>query len=319
MIRYLARRLMHAAVVIFVVMVASFVLLHMLPGGPVRASLPVTATPLQVAQMTHEYGYDKPLYAQFGTWLWHLIHGDLGFSVQLNLPVGQAIMQHLPKTILLMGMGTAASLLIGIPLGVYQATHRYKIGDYVLTSIAFLGYAAPPFFVGLLLIEWLAVDTHVFPAAAPQGDTVNQILAQPNALVLPVATYAIGGFAHWARFMRSAAMDNLVQDYVRTARATGAGEARVLWGHVLRNSLIPIVTLLGLQLPMIFAGAVIIETLFNYPGMGLLFWQAAQSHDYPILIGTVLVGTVLTVIGNLIADLGYAALDPRVRFATAGA
>jgi peptide/nickel transport system permease protein len=315
MTAYLARRLLQVLFVTFFVTIVVFVLLQMLPGGPVRALLPLNATPFQIAHLTHEYGYDKPLVVQYGRWLWQLLHGNLGYSVQLNMPVSQAIMQVLPKTIVLMTISIVVSLVLGIPLGIYQAAHRYRLGDYVLTGISFLGYGTPPFFIGLLLIDWLAIDVHVFPAEAPQGDTVAQVLSQPKALVLPVVTLAFFGFASWSRFMRSSVMDNLVQDYVRTARATGASERRVLWGHVFRNSLITIVTLLGLSLPALFAGAVITESVFNYPGMGLLFWQAAQNYDYPILLGTALIGTLATIIGNLLADVGYAALDPRVRYA----
>ncbi|TDE08458.1 ABC transporter permease [Jiangella asiatica] len=313
MTRYLARRLAHALVVTLCVTAVVFVLLHMLPGGPVRASLPINATPAQVAELTRQYGYDRPLHVQYGTWMWNLLRGDLGFSPQLNMPVRDAITERLPKTMTLMVLGIGASLLIGVPMGIYQAARRYQRSDYLLTGATFLSYAAPVFFVGLLLIDLLAVSFRVFPAGAPQGDSVAEILSQPNALVLPVATFAFCGFAQWSRFIRSATMDNLVQDYVRTARSIGASERQVLWVHVTRNSLITIVTLLGLHLPTLFAGAVIVETVFNYPGMGLMFWQAAQNHDYPILLGVVLFGTILTIVGSILADIGYAVLDPRVR------
>ncbi|HEU5416137.1 MAG TPA: ABC transporter permease [Streptosporangiaceae bacterium] len=315
MTAYLMRRLLQAIFVTFFVTVVVFVLLQMLPGGPVRALLPLNATHYQVVHLTREYGYDKPLVVQYGRWLWQLLHGNLGYSVHLNMPVSQSIIQALPKTIVLMALSIVLALLLGVPLGVYQAARRYRAGDYVLTGISFLGYGTPPFFIGLLLIDWLAVDVHAFPAEAPQGTSVAQVLSQPNALVLPVITLAFAGFALWSRYMRSSVMDNLVQDYVRTARATGASERQVLWRHVFRNSLVTIVTLLGLSLPGLFAGAVITESVFNYPGMGLLFWQAAQDYDYPVLLGTALIGTLATIIGNLLADIGYAALDPRVRYA----
>jgi peptide/nickel transport system permease protein len=312
---FLIRRLLQAVFVTLFVTVVVFVLLHLLPGGPVRALLPLNASPYQIAHLTHEYGYDKPLVVQYFTWLGQLLHGNLGYSVHLNMPVSTAIMQRLPKTLVLMIISTAVALVLGIPLGLYQAARRYTAGDYVLTGISFIGYGTPPFFVGLLLINWLAIDTHMFPAEAPQGNTVAQVLSQPNALVLPVVTLAFAGYASWSRYMRSSVMDNLVQDYVRTARATGASERQVLWRHVFRNSLITIVTLLGLSLPVLFAGAVVTESVFNYPGLGLLFWQAAQNYDYPILLGTALIGTLATIAGNLLADIGYAVLDPRVRYA----
>jgi len=211
-------------------------------------------------------------------------------------------------------LGTAVSLLFGIPLGLYQAVKRYTAGDYILTGISFLGYATPTFFVGLLLIEWFAIDIPLFPPFAPQGSTVAQILSDPRALVLPVAAYAFVLYALWSRYMRSSVMDNLVQDYVRTARAKGASERRVLWGHVFRNSLLSIITLLGLSLPTLVAGAIFVEVVFNYPGMGLAFYQAALNVDYQVLLGFTLLATLATILGNLLADVGYAVLDPRVRY-----
>ncbi|HYB17988.1 MAG TPA: ABC transporter permease, partial [Streptosporangiaceae bacterium] len=197
---------------------------------------------------------------------------------------------------------------------IYQAVKRYTVGDYALTGLSFLGYATPTFFVGLLLVEWFAIDVHLFPPFGPQGSTVGAVLSQPRALVLPVISYAFVLYALWSRFMRSSTMDNLVQDYVRTARAKGASERRVLWGHVFRNSLISIVTLLGLSLPTLVAGAIFIEVVFNYPGMGLAFYQAALNVDYATLLGFTLIATIATIVGNLLADIGYAWLDPRVRY-----
>jgi peptide/nickel transport system permease protein len=211
-------------------------------------------------------------------------------------------------------LGTIVSLVFGVPLGMYQAVKRYTAGDYALTAISFLGYATPTFFVGLLLVEWFSVDTHLFPPFAPQSSSVLGVLGQPRALVLPVAAYAFVLYALWSRYMRSSVMDNLVQDYVRTARAKGASERRVLWGHVFRNSLISIVTLLGLSLPTLVAGAIFIEVVFNYPGMGLAFYNAAENVDYQVLLGFTILATVATIAGNLLADISYAMLDPRVRY-----
>jgi peptide/nickel transport system permease protein len=165
-----------------------------------------------------------------------------------------------------------------------------------------------------MMIEWFAVDLHIFPAEAPQATSFGGILSDPIALVLPVATYAFLAFALWSRFMRSQVLDNLVQDYVRTARAKGASERRVLWGHIFRNSLITIVTLLGLQLPVLIGGSIFVEYVFNYPGMGLLFYDAAVNTDIQLLLAITVLGTVLTIVGNLLADIGYAVLDPRVRY-----
>ena len=314
MIGYLLRRIVQAVIVLFFVTVIVLALVHLFPGGPIRALLGPRATTAQVAHYNHLYGFDQPFYIQYIKWVGQLLHGNLGFSPKLNQSVASLIGQDLPKTIVLVALGTIVSLLFGIPLGMYQAVKRYTVGDYVLTGVSFLGYATPTFFVGLLLVEWFAVDAHVFPPFAPQGTTVGQVLSQPRALVLPVISYAFVLYALWSRFMRSSVMDNLVQDYVRTARAKGATERRVLWGHVFRNSLISIVTLLGLSLPTLVAGAIFIEVVFNYPGMGLAFYNAALNVDYQVLLGFSLVATLATIVGNILADVGYAVLDPRVRY-----
>jgi len=314
MIGYLIRRFGQALIVLFFVTVITLALVHVFPGGPIRALLGPRATPQQVATYNQQYGFDRPFYVQYGKWVWQLLQGNFGFSPKLNVSVASLIAQDLPKTIVLVALGTIVSLLFGVPLGMYQAVKRYTIGDYVLTGVSFLGYATPTFFVGLLLVEWFAVDTHFFPPFAPQGSSLGQILSQPRALVLPVLAYSFVLYALWSRYMRSSVMDNLVQDYVRTARAKGASERRVLFGHIFRNSLISIVTLLGIQLPFLVAGAIFVEVVFNYPGMGLAFYQAALNNDVQVLLGFTVLATVATILGNLLADISYAMLDPRVRY-----
>lgn len=314
MVGFLIRRIGQALIVLFIVTVITLALVHLFPGGPVRALLGPKATAQQLAYYNQLYGFDKPFYVQYFKWIGQLLHGNLGFSDKLNQSVTSLMSQDLPKTIVLVLLGTLVSLLFGIPLGVYQAVRRYTIGDYALTAISFLGYATPTFFFGLLLVDWFAIQTHIFPPFAPQASSVWSILADPRALVLPVISYAFLLYALWSRYMRSSVMDNLVQDYVRTARAKGASERRVIWGHVFRNSLVSIVTLLGLSLPTLVAGAIFIEVVFNYPGMGLAFYTAALNVDYQVLLGFTVLATVATVVGNLLADVGYAILDPRVRY-----
>jgi len=313
-IGYLIRRIVQAIIVLVIVTVLTLALVHLFPGGPIRALLGPRATVVQVAFYNRQYGFDQPFYVQYVKWVAQILQGNFGFSAKLNISVASLIAQDLPKTIVLVVLGTIVSLGTGIPLGMYQAVKRYTVGDYVLTGVSFLGYATPTFFVGLLLVEWFAVDTHIFPPFAPQSSSLLGVLSQPRALVLPVLAYAFVLYALWSRYMRSSVMDNLVQDYVRTARAKGAGENRVLWGHIFRNSLISIVTLLGLSLPTLVAGAIFIEVVFNYPGMGLAFYNAALNVDYEVLLGFTVLATLATVLGNLLADISYAILDPRVRY-----
>ncbi len=314
MVGFLIRRTGQAIFVLFLVTIATLFLIHLFPGGPVRAMLGDRATPFQIAYYNKLYGFDQPLYIQYLKYINQLIHGNLGFSNHLNQSVTSLIRQCLPKTIILVLIGTVVSLLFGIPLGVYQAVHRNSTADYALTAVSFLGYSTPTFFLGIVLVDWFSVDVHIFPPFAPQGTTVGAILGDPKALVLPVFTYAFLLYALWSRYMRSSVLDNLVQDYVRTARAKGASERRVVWGHVFRNSLVSIVTLLGLSIPSLVGGAILIEVVFNYPGMGLAFYSAALNVDYEVLLGFTILATVATILGNLLADIGYAVLDPRVRY-----
>jgi peptide/nickel transport system permease protein len=311
---YLIRRVLQALLVTFLVTVFTLFLVNLFPGGPIHALLGPRATTQQIAYYNQLYGFDQPFYVQYIKWVGQLLHGNLGYSFKLNQTVTSLIAQDLPKTIILVLLGSVVSLAFGIPLGLYQAVKRYTTGDYILTGISFLGYAAPEFFVGILLVEWFSIDIHLFPPFAPQGTTVGQILSQPKALVLPVAAFSFSIYALWSRYMRSSVMDNLVQDYVRTARAKGASERRVLWGHVFRNSMMSIITLLGLSLPALFAGDIFIEVVFNYPGMGLAFYNAALNVDYQVLYGFTLIATLATILGNLLADVSYAILDPRVRY-----
>ena len=221
--------------------------------------------------------------------------------------------QRLPKTIILVGISTIIALVIAVPIGLWQAVRRNKFVDYLFTALSFLFYAAPSFFVGTVLILVFSVKLHIFGPEGPQGGMVNDITDWKD-LTLPVVTLALVTIALFSRYTRSSVMDNLTEDYVRTARAKGASGRRVLWRHVLRNSLIPIATLLGLSLPGIMAGALITESVFNYPGMGYLFYQAAQKQDYPTELGFIIVVAIATVVGSLLADIAYAALDPRVRY-----
>ncbi|MFY9916222.1 MAG: ABC transporter permease, partial [Nocardioidaceae bacterium] len=272
------------------------------------------ATAAQLATFNHEYGLDKPLLEQYFVWLSHLIHGNLGYSYKLNQTVASLIGERLPKTILLNALALGISVVIAIPIGIAQALRRNGVFDYAATFLGFIFYSMPIFFLSLMFVLWFSIDLGWFPAQAPQSSSVAGILSQPAGLVLPVVSLVLLQVALFTRYMRSSIMENLVQDYVRTAYAKGAGRRRVIYGHVLRNSLIPMVTILGLSLPVLLAGSLVTEQVFNYPGMGLLFYQEAVTSDYPTLLGITLIAGFATVLGNLLADVGYAVLDPRVRY-----
>ncbi|GAA3751528.1 ABC transporter permease [Microbacterium kribbense] len=312
MVGYIVRRLLQAVLVVFVVTIIVFLLLHSLPGGPARAILGPRATALQVQQFNVANGLNQPLVVQYFTTVGGWLRGDFGFSYVLNQSVGSLLVERLPKTIILAVFALILTVIVAIPIGIYQAVRRNRTFDYVATGLSFIFYAAPTFFLGLIMIEVFSSYLGWFPPEAPQSNGVVPIFQDFSAMVLPIVTLALLGIAGFSRYMRSSVLDNVSQDYVRTARAKGASSSRVLWRHVLRNALIPIITLLGLSLPALFAGALITESIFNFPGMGLLFWQAAQQSDYPVEIGVVIITAFATVIGNLLADVSLAAIDPRV-------
>jgi peptide/nickel transport system permease protein len=315
MTAYIIRRIGQAIVVVIGVTILVFITIHLIPGGPARALLGPRATQAAIRTFIDQNGYNRPLFVQYISYVNQLLHGNLGYSNYYNQTVNSLLAQDLPKTLVLVGCSLIVALVIAIPVGILQAVRRNKPVDYFLTGVAFVGYAMPTFWVGLLLILAFSVKLQLFPSEGPQGATVASVLAQPRALVLPVATLSIITVAQYSRFMRAAAIDNLVEEYVRTARSKGIRERQILLRHILRNSVLPIITLIGLNLPFLVSGAVITETVFNYPGMGLLFWNAAQYHDYPTLLGFTVVVATVTVIGSLLADILYAAVDPRVRYA----
>ncbi len=313
-LRVLGRRLVQGVIVILIVTLIVFALLHLaMPQGPAQGILGMQATQEQIDAFNRANGFDRPLWQQYFTFLSQIAVGDLGDAFKLNRPVADAIGQRLPKTLVLALISMVVALIVAIPMGIYQAVRRGKTGDYVFTTMNFIIYSTPSFFLGLVLVIVFAQWLHLVPSLAPQGDTVAQVLAKPAGLVLPVATAALGIIATISRYMRSATIDNLSEDYVRTARAKGTPMPVVIRRHVVRNSLTPVIAMLGYYLPVMFGGMIVVESLFNYPGMGLLFWTSAQTGDYPVLLGCVLVIAVATVVGSILADLVQALLNPRTR------
>jgi peptide/nickel transport system permease protein len=316
LIIFMVRRLLQAVAVVLLVTVITFILLRLIPGNPAIAIMGPSAyrNPAAIAQFDRVYGFNRPWYSQYWLWLDHLLHGNLGYSWNLNQSVASLLSTHLPKTVFLVAISIILALLIAIPIGVVQAVRRNKIVDHFFNGFSTIFYAMPAFLLGILLILVFAIKFPIFPPEGPQGESLGVLFSNFNALILPIVTLTLITIALFSRYMRSSVLDNLTEDYVRTAKAKGASERRVLIRHVLRNSLIPIATLLGLLLPALFAGALITESVFNYPGMGYLFYQQALKQDYPTLLGITVVVAVATVVGSLLADIAYAVLDPRVRY-----
>jgi peptide/nickel transport system permease protein len=297
---YLARRVVQAFAVVVLVTLIVFGLIWLAPGGTV-ASVLGSASAHQV------------FLAQYFSWVGRVLRGNLGFSVRLNESVGSLLAASLPRTLVLTVSSTVIALVIAIPVGLLQAVRRNSSVDHVLRGATLVFYGMPPFVLGSVLILFLAVDKHLFGAEGPQAPGIGGVITDVRDLTLPVATLSLLTIAIFARYMRSSAMDTLAQEYVEAARARGAGQRRVVVAHVLRNSLVPVVTLIGLSFPQIVGGALVVEAVFNIRGMGWQIWVAAQDHDFAVTLGFTLVIAIAAALGSLLSDVGHAVLDPRVR------
>lgn len=311
---YLIRRVAQAAIVVLGVTAVTFILEHLIPGSLARAILGTRASAAEVAAFNRANGLDHPLIEQYLVFLGRLARGDLGYSYRLNQSVDSLVLRQVPNDIVLVGTALALALVIAIPLGIAAAVNRNRAVDHAATSAAFALYSMPSYFLAILLIAGLSIAVHALPPEAPQAASVGGLLADPRGLVLPVLTLTLVNVALFSRYMRSSAIATLAEDYVRVARAKGLPTRLVLGRHVLRNSLISVTTLVGLSFPAVLTSGLVVEYVFNVPGVGLTYYTAAVNADYPVELGiTVLVG-IVTVLGNLLADVAYAVLDPRVRY-----
>ena len=314
MIGYIIRRLLVAVIVVLGIIAISFAMLYLLSPSPVYAVLGAKAQPVAVKVWNLQHGYDRPEIAQFFTYLGHLLHLNFGYSYKLSQSVSALFKENAGRSAYLTLAALILSLVIAIPLGIAQAVKRNSIGDYAATSINFTLYSMPSFFLGLILIQIFALDLHIFPPTVSDSITTTwQAFTHPLQLALPIITLALINVASFSRYMRSSALDNLGQDYIRLARAKGLSQRAVLVRHLLRNACLPMITLIGLSIPTLLAGNLLIEVLFNYPGLGLLFYNALGNEDYNILLAYTILGGILTVLGNLMADVAITVADPRIR------
>ncbi len=316
MSRYIIRRVLEAIPALLGVTIISFILLHIIPGNPVRVLLGNHYTAYRAEILTKNLGLNLPIYKQYLIWLWRALHGNFQYSYFYSKPVVGLILAALPHTLELVAIGIIIAHLSAIFIGTFQAYYADTWFDQVITVVLYFLYAMPVFWLGILVIEAFAIHLSWFPT----GGIINPNNPNPNFwsyvyhLVLPGVTISATYVAGWARYMRSSMRDTMLQDYIRTARSKGAGEFRVLFVHALRNSVLPLITLFGLSLPALFGGALVVEEIFNYPGMGLLFWQAAMETDYPVLLAIIVFLGTITILGNLVADLLYAVVDPRISY-----
>ena len=315
MLRYTIRRLIGAVPLLLGVSVLSFVFMQLAPGGPdALFARNGRMSQAQLDAIRHNLGLDEPPHIQLVIWLGNLLQGDLGTSYTQYRPVTTVIWEVFPNTLLLMVAGLLLALTLSLLFGILAARKQYGLVDNATSFVSYFGLAMPVFWFGLMLQLLFAVKLGWLPSAGKQAAEGGGTLDLLRHLVLPAITIAIGSIAGWSRYVRSSTLEALGQDFVRTARAKGLREQAVVVRHVLRNALIPLVTVVGIDVPLYLTGAVLTETVFSWPGMGRLFFDSLTTRDYPVLMGTLVLGAVLIILGNLIADLLYGLLDPRIKY-----
>jgi len=312
---YLIRRVLTSIVVVLGVSIFVFLLLHIIYPSPAVDVLGVKSTHTAILAWNKAHGFDRPWIVQYWSYIVGVLHGNLGYSYKVNQTVAALFEERWARSMYLSGMSLVLAVVIAIPLGIYQAVRRNTLGDNVVTALAFVTYAMPVFFLALILIQVFALSFPIFNYEASQSTNLLVVIGDWRSMTLPIATLTLISVAGYSRYMRSTAMDSLAQDYIKAARAKGLPERLVLWRHLLRNASLPMVTLIGLSIPLLLAGNLITEQVFNYQGIGYLFFNSLNNVDYPVLLAYTLVGAILTVVGNLIADIALTVADPRIRLA----
>jgi peptide/nickel transport system permease protein len=314
MSRYLVRRILQSIPLLFGISLLVFLMMHVIPGGPLGAyAQHVGARAEDIARLKQQLGLDQPVPVQYVRWLDRWVHGDWGQSYKTRRPVIVEIMSRLPNSLLLMTISFLVAISVGVLAGIIAAWKQYSWADILVTSLAFIGICMPVFWFGLLLLIFLAVNTKLLPAGGMYTlGAPFSITDRIRHLILPVIAVAFQLSGGYARYVRTGLLEVLAEDYVRTAYAKGVHPRVVMIRHVLRNSLIPLVTVVGSQLSWIVGGFVITESIFSWPGMGRLFWTATVEQDYPVIMGVVMLVSIAVVFFNLVTDILYAVLDPRI-------
>ena len=315
MTTYLLRRLATSIVVIIGISIFTFGMLHLIFPSPAIVVLGSRANTVLINAWNRQHGFDNPWLVQYWDYIKNLAHGNLGYAYRYNEQVTTLFAQRWERSAYLSGMALLLAVVIGLPLGIFQAVKRNSIGDNVFTTLAFITYAMPSFFFGIILIQLFAFTLPIFSFQASQSLSLWHVFLDWHAMTLPIAVLCLIQVAQFSRFMRSTAIDTLAQDYIKAARAKGLPERLVLLRHLVRNASLPMVTLIGLSIPLLLAGNLITEYIFNYQGLGLLFINALTQADYNVLLAYTLIGAILTVIGNLVADVALTVADPRIRLA----
>ena len=313
MLRIAAQRVVQGLIVLVLVSAITFLLVNLAPGGP-ASLMRMDATPEQREALTRRFGLDQPVPVRYVQWLTGALHGDLGTSLSSNEPVTFRIGQRLPNTLLLAGTALVVSILVGIPMGVVAALRRNSLPDFVVATVSVLGLSVPAFWLGIILILTFSVSLRLLPSSgiASSGDE-GDLGDRLQHLVMPALVLSTTVLPYVVRFTRSALLDVLHQDYVRTATAKGLSRAGVVYGHALRNALVPVVSIIGTQVPRLVGGSVVTEAVFGWPGMGRLAVEAASGRDYPLSVGITVIVAAVVVSSSLVVDLAYTWLDPRIR------
>ncbi|MGP6158163.1 MAG: ABC transporter permease [Vulcanimicrobiaceae bacterium] len=318
MTNYIARRILGAIPLLLFISVVTYAMMALTPGGPAAVLGPKGQgiSPEAVRRLNALYGLDKPWYLQYFYWLKELVlHGSLGTSFVDHRPVIEKVLEKLPVTIEMVGLALLLTLLTALPIGIYAGAHRNSLFDTLSSALGFVFYGVPVFWLAIVLINIFAVSLRWFPSSgiASLGHE-DDVLDRLRHLALPVVALALVSFVSWMRYQRSSIIEAMGAPYIRTARSKGLSEREVLFGHALRNALLPVVTLLGLSLPALVGGAYFVEYIFSIPGIGYLTFSSIFSRDYPTLMAITMLTAVLIVAGNLLADIAYALVDPRIRY-----
>lgn len=324
--KWLAKRLLEMFLTFWGITLISFVIIHLAPGEPISpmADFNPKFTPEMRERLRAQYGLDKPLYVQYLRWVKGLVRLDLGRSFAPDRrPVWDKIKERLPITLLINVLSLLIIFLVAVPLGVAAAVRAGSLFDRITTVLVFIGYAMPGFWLALLLMLLLGIKWPILPISGLHSlmgyeslSVWEKILDWTKHLVLPIFVSAFGGLAGLSRFMRSTMIEVLRQEFITTARAKGLPERVVIYKHALRNALLPVITILGLSIPGLVGGSVIFESIFSIPGIGQLMWQAVMARDYPVIMGNLVIVSILTLVGNFLADICYALADPRIRLGT---
>jgi peptide/nickel transport system permease protein len=314
MFRFIIRRLLQGTILLALLSVVVFLMIHLAPGDAAQFALSTRANEADIQRYRHQLGLDLPWYRQYAHLAGGWIHLDFGDSLIQRKPVGTVIMQRLPRTIELLALSIVLSLLLAIPIGMISAIRQYSIWDHIVTVFSFVGIAMPSFFLAIILILIFAVQLHWLPTQGAETIGADANLGDHlRHLILPVLVLTLIRTAGWSRYLRSSMLEVLRQDYVRTAHAKGLPNRLVMARHAFRNAALPIVTLLGLSLPDLVAGAIVTEQIFSWNGLGQLIVTSASKRDAPVVLALTLISGGAVILGNLLADIGYSMIDPRIR------